>query len=105
MPACGTLTDGACAPTSPPAVILQRLSRLFLVRDERGAVDQCAQRTAISTHTSTVNKMGYTAMAGQGRWPIRPLRAQTFQAKRLYAPPAICSAVRRHPPPINLRSA
>jgi hypothetical protein len=53
------MTDGACAPTSPPPANLQRLSRLFLSRDERGALDHCAQCSEVVTFAQTVNKMGY----------------------------------------------
>jgi hypothetical protein len=49
---------GACAPNSPFAVNRQRLSRLFLPRDEIGAADHCAQRSTMVTPASTVNKMG-----------------------------------------------
>ena len=52
------MTDGAWAPTSPPPANLQRLSRLFLSRDERGALDHCAQCSEVVTFAQTVNKMG-----------------------------------------------
>jgi hypothetical protein len=62
------MTDGACAPTSPPPANLQRLSRLFLSRDERGALDHCAQCSEVVTFAQTVNKMGY-------RDPVRSSRS------------------------------
>jgi hypothetical protein len=52
------MTDGACAPTSPPPANLQHLSRLFLSRDERAALDHRAQCSEVVTFAQTVNKMG-----------------------------------------------
>jgi hypothetical protein len=51
------MTDGACAPTSPPPANLQRLSRLFLSRDERGALDHCAQCSEVVTFAQTVDNL------------------------------------------------
>src|SRR6185369_5867159 len=63
LSACGPMTDGACAPTSPPPANLQRLSRLFLSRDERAALDHCAQCSEVVTFAQTVNKMGQRGWA------------------------------------------